>query len=337
MATDPNWLMSTAAQSAAALVAIVGGFLVSRVIALTADRRAAELSHAEARNRIALLERRLAGAKKKLATWDAAELYDEMLEQLLEARGEIGALELLAYGPRPRRDDSAVLAMLQPRLEAISTAFDVLEPLFAEGVPTGEDLQHAIAQHGRRRTMHTALRHVYNYLKEAHETRQRDEKERSEAAHRNARSPLSFPPQFRLPEIPVFEPPAERVARNERRQQLLDAMEQIENDLSDHRAEESLAARIAQSAMTSGGVRGGFVVLVFFAITGVVVPIWTIALQPPSLSSLHRAVLVALFLVGLLLLMGYLARIIVRLRQSGSLPLSTHPPESVVEDVERGC
>jgi len=39
-ASDPNWLLSSAAQSAAALVAIVGGFLAARVIAYNSDRGA---------------------------------------------------------------------------------------------------------------------------------------------------------------------------------------------------------------------------------------------------------------------------------------------------------
>ena len=44
---DPNWFLSTAAQSAAALVAIIGGFLVSRVITISSERGAmgAELEH----------------------------------------------------------------------------------------------------------------------------------------------------------------------------------------------------------------------------------------------------------------------------------------------------
>lgn len=35
---DPNWLLSTEAQSAAALVAIIGGFLVSRLVSLSSER-----------------------------------------------------------------------------------------------------------------------------------------------------------------------------------------------------------------------------------------------------------------------------------------------------------
>lgn len=66
MATDPNWLPSTIVQSSAALVAIVGGFLGSRVLDRTAQqaRVREQLGHldaevvAAAKERAALLERR---------------------------------------------------------------------------------------------------------------------------------------------------------------------------------------------------------------------------------------------------------------------------------------
>jgi hypothetical protein len=37
---DPDWLLSSTVQSAAVLVAIVGGFLVSRLVTLSAERGA---------------------------------------------------------------------------------------------------------------------------------------------------------------------------------------------------------------------------------------------------------------------------------------------------------
>lgn len=39
MATDPNWLYSTIAQSSAAIVAIIGGFITATVLTLSAERR----------------------------------------------------------------------------------------------------------------------------------------------------------------------------------------------------------------------------------------------------------------------------------------------------------
>ena len=39
MTTDPSWLYSTIAQSSAAIVAIVGGFITATVLMLTAEKR----------------------------------------------------------------------------------------------------------------------------------------------------------------------------------------------------------------------------------------------------------------------------------------------------------
>jgi len=39
MLTDPNWLYSTIAQSSAAIVAIIGGFMTATILRLTAEKR----------------------------------------------------------------------------------------------------------------------------------------------------------------------------------------------------------------------------------------------------------------------------------------------------------
>ena len=51
MFTDPNWLLATMAQSAAAMVAVIGGLLVSRVITLSAERRGLDRRVREIRER----------------------------------------------------------------------------------------------------------------------------------------------------------------------------------------------------------------------------------------------------------------------------------------------
>ena len=53
---DPNWLLSTTAQSTAALVAIVGGFLLSRVLAFAAERNGLALREAQLREEVRLAE-----------------------------------------------------------------------------------------------------------------------------------------------------------------------------------------------------------------------------------------------------------------------------------------
>src|SRR5205085_1660535 len=87
--TDPNWLLSSTAQSAAALVAIVGGFLVSRVITLSTERqglerrlRAAEVERVHAR-------RRLDEASGELLDEDIDSFLGAITDELIERRGEL--------------------------------------------------------------------------------------------------------------------------------------------------------------------------------------------------------------------------------------------------------
>jgi hypothetical protein len=51
---EPNWLLSTTTQSSAALVAIVGGFLLSRVLALAAERNGLALGEAQLSDEVKL-------------------------------------------------------------------------------------------------------------------------------------------------------------------------------------------------------------------------------------------------------------------------------------------
>lgn len=58
MFDDPNWLMSSTAQSAAAVVAIVAGFITTRILVVSSERRALHLTILQRKNRIAFLDDR---------------------------------------------------------------------------------------------------------------------------------------------------------------------------------------------------------------------------------------------------------------------------------------
>jgi hypothetical protein len=61
--TDPNWLLSSVAQSAAALVAIIGGFLVSRLVSLAVERNRLLERQRDLANRLGLQRKRLGVAR----------------------------------------------------------------------------------------------------------------------------------------------------------------------------------------------------------------------------------------------------------------------------------
>ncbi len=74
--TDPSWLYSTIAQSSAAIVAIVGGFITASVLYLSAEKRS--------------LVKRLDEMKAKLSSLENVSLVrkDKLSEEEMTKRGE---------------------------------------------------------------------------------------------------------------------------------------------------------------------------------------------------------------------------------------------------------
>jgi hypothetical protein len=84
---DPNWLLSTAAQAAAAIVAIVGGFLVSRVLGLSAERTRLEAALREVRASLAFKTHEAHRVDIRIVESDANDFIDDITEYLVESRG----------------------------------------------------------------------------------------------------------------------------------------------------------------------------------------------------------------------------------------------------------
>ena len=76
MITDPSWLYSTIAQSSAAIVAIIGGFITASVLYLSAEKRS--------------LIRRLGEMKAQLSKLESIQLVrkDKLTEQEIQKREE---------------------------------------------------------------------------------------------------------------------------------------------------------------------------------------------------------------------------------------------------------
>jgi len=78
MPTDPNWLYSTIAQSSAAIVAIIGGFITATILGLIAEKKS--------------LVKQLSGKRKNLDSLKEHHL-DVMIVNLEEQEKEIANLE----------------------------------------------------------------------------------------------------------------------------------------------------------------------------------------------------------------------------------------------------
>ncbi|MCX6395971.1 MAG: hypothetical protein NTV23_05755 [Propionibacteriales bacterium] len=98
MATaDVNWMLSSSVQSGSALVAIIGGLLGSRYVALDAEQRAAERRLVEVREMLARARRGAAGTDTTLRLEGEEAAAAKVLARSRRPSGFGLALEVLAY------------------------------------------------------------------------------------------------------------------------------------------------------------------------------------------------------------------------------------------------
>jgi len=99
MISDPNWLYSTIAQSSAAIVAIVGGFITASVLMLRAERRSLAHQQADKRTRLEALKSEEVKLVDSIETM-LVEMFFKMVASELTAEDELPSLqELLQRHP----------------------------------------------------------------------------------------------------------------------------------------------------------------------------------------------------------------------------------------------
>jgi hypothetical protein len=98
-AGDPNWILSTTAQSTAALVAIVAGFLLSRMLALATERSGLTVRTNELQDAIWQVGQQIGAVQTKLDRMDLEWFDDDAIEALLDDKGaDVRSLLTDGYG-----------------------------------------------------------------------------------------------------------------------------------------------------------------------------------------------------------------------------------------------
>jgi hypothetical protein len=133
---DPNWLLNTTATSSAALVAIVGGLLVSRVVALRSDREGLRRRSQELDAQVKALSEQLHEVGEELLRRDAVDFIHEAAEELIGSEGDVDLDVLMRHhDPRDRSADE-----LRPFVEeagkAVAAAFGRKDPAAMLETPT---------------------------------------------------------------------------------------------------------------------------------------------------------------------------------------------------------
>ena len=92
---DPNWFLSTIAQSTAALVAIVGGFLISRLISTVTEKSNYLHSLAELEGRKEIVMADLEQVHRTILDRTQQLFRESHLKKIIEARGDLDTFEIV--------------------------------------------------------------------------------------------------------------------------------------------------------------------------------------------------------------------------------------------------
>jgi len=128
---NTRWFLSTVAQSSAAIIAIIGGFIVTKLIQLSSSQNGLKNRLNEVANLIALKEKEITGLKKTIFELDTESFIEEYIDRIIESEGKLTLKEII-------QDDKTRLTEeeLKPRFNEINTAvqdaFSLFDLAFAE-------------------------------------------------------------------------------------------------------------------------------------------------------------------------------------------------------------
>lgn len=301
MAGDPTTFLSTITGASVTLVAIVGGLLVARFVGLDSEQRGAAKALTEAEGTLATAQRRASEAWTRLVRREAREtLTDDYV---------IEAIKRGVSDPREVRrlsdtwlDDETLAPLIAEVRDEFSRARQELPPRVSS--LSG---RHIPSWHEFRRDTPDLPDTPWP---EAWEAVFDEEIERLKAKAEEARrsQPPALFPSFDLGlTMPTFDPPAEpRTTSARRNDELVATHERAQQHLEDVQGEvDRLRQARAAIVRPDGRLWIAILILTYFAIVGIALPLWVMTTGPKAFTCLVQVVL-WLFLVGLAALVVFM-------------------------------
>lgn len=120
---EPNWFLSTIVQSTAALVAIVGGFLISRLISMVSERSSHLHRMAELENRKQITANAIEDQRRKIQSRTNDWFFNEKLEEVIKSSGTIEAGKVASEFYAAGQDESLTLAYAEKMVNITKRAY----------------------------------------------------------------------------------------------------------------------------------------------------------------------------------------------------------------------
>jgi hypothetical protein len=295
---DPDWLLSTTVQASAVLVAIVGGFLVSRLVDLSA-KRAEMIERRNHRDRLRLIKQAEyndlhADRVAESSNW----FTDRHQDDLLAARGEGDIESMLDWIPVGSSTEE-MRPVAERFTRSMQAAFADIESKFPPGTApprTCRDLEKSgIAIPEKARFVYEL---VANHIAQEIDSRRQKQESGVTVSWNTSVVDINPPPsKFKVPMSSLI------VERQDAR---IDLERQLGAELRAYGSELALIDEEFARFKNPDAMLGAIIVLVYLVLVGIALPTILMSLRPVPDGPLSRIAVVAAFISGLLVLLAYL-------------------------------
>lgn len=288
------------------MVAIVGGLLVARFVSIASQQEGAQRLVADAAGRLDIARRREEAAVSRLRDRDIRDFFTHKVIRAI-GRGVLSAPKLRKIGDYTPLTDKDIADTATAIRTEFDTACSTLPPLIPpntarEDYPQWDDFKHTQAS-----LPDTDWDDAWEIAYEALVRPPRPKRTIVSA---------DIPYSYTFPDV-VFPPSVQHVSYSvldaQRRDALLSDVAQAKQRVEDLQQEFDRLQRARDAVVKPKGLGGGLIVLGFFTLVGVIIPIWLMSRAPQRLSAHLGEVVFWLFLVGLLALLGYMTVLALRL------------------------
>ena len=314
---DPTPFLSAIAATSATMVAIVGGLLVARYVAIASEQEGTDRLLSDVRARLARAVIKAQGARDLLRDWSVIEFFGaKVIHAIGEGEQDIHALRKI--GDPTLLTDDELTKVVQEVTAAFAEAGSTLPRLLADSTGDGyiewEDFKHAhravLPEVQPDRTWQNLA------WQDAYETALLG----TEPAEPQPPQPdwsASFVRPF-LRALPVE--PAYVVRGLERRDSLQLDLARADQQVEDIKYEFLRLTNERKRIVRPQGLGWGLAVLGYFTLAGVISPLWLMSRGPNRLTAHLGEIVFWTFASGLALLLVYMTALALRLTHGRRIP-----------------
>jgi hypothetical protein len=300
MELDTNSLFSTIIQSAATFVAIVAGFIFSKLLSLSAERNSLQSRIRDINVQLETQKQDLISLKKKLLEWDVNDFFEnsDVLKEIIDNREQASLSKAMKLVYDCNLSEEELIPYWEESINMVENAFRIIEDNFAQfDFDTIEQYLKNLGINLSSYRLNIYLR-IYSQIYEKYQRQ---------------KGPLgiitALSSSFTLPNVTSHaEANQYRILNRdiENHERTKNAMEIQVSDLNNQ------LKHLAQPK----GSRLGLIFLAYFSLVSIVIPVFDLSFPPKKFPKLYIWIIFLLFLSGLVFFFLYLFKLINQLSEN---------------------